>query len=261
MTDYGTELDAALEFARAGGRIAMRHFRRQVGAQRKADGTWVTEADWAVEAQIRLRIARAFPDHNVLGEEEGLTAAGGGPPVDGAPTWVVDPIDGTNNYMAGIPIWATLVALRVEGRSVVGVAHAPALTETYDAAHGAGARCNGDSISVDAAPALGDATVLFSGVDGWREAGMDRGFAALTQRARRTRGLGDFWGHVLVARGAAHAMVEPDLSVWDVAALQPIVAEAGGRLTGLDGNEWDGGACVTTNGPLQDEVLGLLRQG
>lgn len=255
---YLRELDAALEFARAGGRIALGHFRKQLRREQKADGTWVTEADWAVEAQIRLRIARAFPDHNVLGEEEGLTAAGGGPPVDGAPTWIVDPIDGTNNYMSGIPIWATLVALRVDGESVVGVAHAPALGETYDAATGAGARCNGETVAVDPLPDLGRATVLFSGVDGWEGDGLTE----LTRRAWRNRGLGDFWGHVLVARGAGHVMVEPDLSVWDVAALQPIVAEAGGKLTDLDGNPWsDGGPCITTNGPLHDEVLRLLRQG
>ena len=198
----------------------------------------------------------------MLGEEEGLTAAGGGPAVDGAPTWVVDPIDGTNNFMGGIPIWATLVALSVDGEPVLGVAHAPALGETYEAARGAGARCNGAAISVDPVPALDRATVLFSSAKGWREAGLEDGFAELTSRAWRSRGLGDFWGHVLVARGAAHVMVEPDLSVWDVAALQPIVAEAGGKLTDLDGDPWtERGACITTNGPLHDEVLQLLRQG
>jgi histidinol-phosphatase len=255
------ELSAALEFARAGGKVALGHYRRQLRSQRKADGTWVTEADWAVEAQIRLRIARAFPGHNVLGEEEGLTAAGGGPPVDGAPTWIVDPIDGTNNYMAGIPIWATLVALRVDGVSVVGVAHAPALGETYDAALGSGARCNGEPISVDAETDLASATVLFSGADGWREAGRERAFARLLQRARRSRGLGDFWGHALVARGAAHVMAEPDLAVRDVAALQPIVGEAGGRITDLDGRDWtDSGGCVTTNGALHEGVLALLNE-
>lgn len=261
MPGYLTELDAALAFARAGGAIALRHFRTQLQSRRKADGTWVTEADWAVEAQIRLRIARVFPGHNVLGEEEGLTAAGGGPPVEGAPTWVVDPIDGTNNYMAGIPIWATLIALRVGGRSVVGVAHAPALQETYDAATGAGARCNGEAISVDTTRSLDEATVLFASLAGWRAAGLAGGFDALARRAWRTRGFGDFWGHVLVARGAAHVMAEPELSIWDVAALEPIVAEAGGKLTGLGGGPWERGACITTNGPLHDEVLGLLRQG
>ncbi|HEV2754329.1 MAG TPA: inositol monophosphatase family protein [Actinomycetota bacterium] len=259
--DFTAELDAAREFALAGGKIALGHYRTQLSSKRKADGTWVTEADWAVEAQIRLRIARAFPGHNVLGEEEGLTAAGGGPPVPGAPTWVVDPIDATNNYMAGIPIWATLVALRIDGRSVVGVAHAPALGETYDAAAGAGARCNGDAISVDPRPPLDDAMVVFASATSWAGTPHARGFDELLRRSRRSRGFGDFWGHVLVARGAAHVMVERELSVWDVAALQPIVAEAGGRLTDLDGNEWgERGGCVTTNGTLHDDVLRLLRE-
>ena len=116
-----SEADAFLEFARElaeiGGRIAMGHYRPLPETKRKDDGTWVTEADWKAEAQIRLRIARTFPEHNILGEEEGLTAAGGGPPVNGAPTWVLDPIDGTNNYIAGIPIWATLVGLQVDGEA------------------------------------------------------------------------------------------------------------------------------------------------
>jgi histidinol-phosphatase len=259
MASYGRELDAALEFARAGGRIALRHFRTRLRSKEKPDGTWVTEADWAVEAQVRLRIARAFPDHNVFGEEEGLTAAGGGPPVDGAPTWIVDPIDGTNNYMTGIPIWATLVALRVDGETVVGVAHAPALHETYDAALGAGARCNGATISVRKTTDLGRATVLFSNADSWRAAGLDRPFLELLKRSGRSRGLGDFWGHVLVARGAADVMLEPELALWDVAALQPIVAEAGGTITDLQGHPWiDRGGCLTTNGLLHDEVVALL---
>lgn len=259
MTDYSAELAAAHELALAGGKVALGHYRTKLTSKQKPDGTWVTEADWAAEAQVRLRIARMFPGHNVLGEEEGLTAAGGGPPVDGAPTWIVDPIDGTNNFMAGIPIWATLVALRVGDETVAGVVHAPALGETYDGALGLGARCNDRPISVDAATGLGDATVLFASISAWRDAGLGPGFDALVGRARRTRGFGDFWGHMLVARGAAHAMVEPDLSIWDVAALQPIVTEAGGRMTDLAGRPWvDGGGCVTTNGALHDEVLGLL---
>ena len=260
MALYRDELAAAREFALAGGKIALRHFRTRLQTKLKADGTWVTEADWAVEAQLRLRIARAFPDHNVLGEEEGLTAAGGGPPLDGAPTWVVDPIDGTNNYMDGIPIWATLVALRIDGRSVVGVAHAPALTETYEAALGSGASCNGEPLRVNTVSSLAEATVLYGSADGWRVAGMERFFSCLIERSRRNRGLGDFWGHVLVARGAAHVMVEPELSVWDVAALQPIVEEAGGKLTTLTGEPWtESGGCLTTNGLLHAEVLKLLQ--
>src|SRR2546423_9661869 len=117
-------------------------------ATRKGDGSWVTEADIAAEQAIRARLAEARPGHNMLGEEDGLHAAGGGDPVAGAPTWVVDPIDGTHSYMVGIPLWATLVGLVVDRTVVVGVCHAPGLGETYEAAAGGGARMNGEPIGV-----------------------------------------------------------------------------------------------------------------
>jgi histidinol-phosphatase len=258
-TTFNDELRFARELAELGGRIALGHFRRDPEAKQKADGTWVTEADWAVEAQIRLRIARTFPEHNILGEEEGLTAAGGGSPTDGAPTWIVDPIDGTNNYMAGIPVWATLVGLEVDGENVVGVANAPALGEVYDGARGAGARLNGDAINVDPIDDVSRATVLYASYSSFLEAGLGDGFDALARASWRTRGFGDFWGHMLVARGAAHVMVEPELRTWDFAPLEAIVAEAGGRQTTLEGGTLgDGKSVLTTCGPIHDDVISLF---
>ena len=236
----------------------MGHFRKEPEVKKKPDGTWVSEADWAVEAQIRLRIARTFPDHNILGEEEGLTAAGGGKARSNAPTWIVDPIDATNNYIAGIPIWATLVALQVDGRNVVGAVAAPALDETYDGAEGAGARRNGEEIHVSKIATLEQATVATTGAREFSEHGLAGFYAKLTHRCWRSRGFGDFWGHMLVASGAADVMVEPILNVWDFAALEPIVTEAGGRITGLDGEPWlDQGPCLTTNAHVHDEILDL----
>ncbi|HEX2050178.1 MAG TPA: inositol monophosphatase family protein [Actinomycetota bacterium] len=258
MGDWSRELEFARDAAALGARVAHAHFRRAPETRRKADGTWVTEADWKAEAQIRLRIARAFPEHNVLGEEEGLTAAGGGPAVDGAPTWVVDPIDGTSNFVAGIPVWATLVGLRVGDDSVVGACHAPALGEVYDAATGLGARMNDEPVRVAPVDRLGDAMVLTSGPESFFDAGLTPFLNELLARCDRSRGFGDFWGHVLVARGAAHVMVEPSLSLWDVCALEPIVAEAGGRVTGLDGRPWSSGGALTTCGTLHDAVVALL---
>jgi histidinol-phosphatase len=258
MADYSTELAAAREFAVVGGRIALRHYQKDPRKELKADGTWVTEADWAVEAQIRLKIARTFPDHNIFGEEEGLTGAGGRSAKADAPTWIVDPIDGTNNYIAGIPIWATLVALRVGGSSVVGVCHAPALGESYSAATGLGAHLNGERIFVDPERRLDEATTMFGDAKAFELHGLSGFFENLVRGSGRMRGIGDFWGHMLVARGAAHVMVEPNLALWDVAALQPIVAEAGGRLSQLDGSSWvNGGGCITTNGALHDQVVAL----
>lgn len=260
MLDLSQELRFARELAGLGGRIALEHYRRNPKSERKDDGTWVTEADWKIEAQIRLRIARACPDHNVLGEEEGLTAAGGGPPVVGAPTWIVDPIDGTNNYMAGIPVWATLIALRVDDHSVVGVVHAPALGETYEGALGRGARFNGKTMTVDRLEVLERATVLHGGDHFFFDEDLEGFHEALVRRSWRSRGFGDFWGHMLVARGAAHVMVEPQAFLWDYAPLEPIVTEAGGRITHLDGSELRGpGSCLTTNGVLHDTIVELAR--
>ncbi len=256
---YEEELAFALEVARAGGAVAMRHFGTALSPEKKRDGTWVTEADRAVETELRQMIAERFPEHNILGEEEGLSSAAGVDAEPAAPTWILDPIDGTNNFMSGIPIWATLVALRDGDTSVVGVCHAPAIGETYDARVGGGARMNGEAIHVDADTKLTDAVTSFSSVQSFYELGFTDFLTRLVTHSWRSRGFGDFWGHMLVARGAVHAMIDPDLKVWDVAALQPIVEEAGGRLTTLDGEPWiDRGGCVTTNGTLHDEVLALF---
>lgn len=260
MTDLVTELELARYLAQMGAGIAMEHFGHSPETEKKADGTWVSEADRAAEAAIRLRIARDRPDHNVLGEEEGLTAAGGGSPVDGAPTWVIDPIDGTNNYIAGVPIWATLVGLIVDNLPVVGAVEAPAMNERYHGAKGLGAFYNDQPMKVSPVDEVKSATVCFASVGSFYEEGLGPFFETMVRRAWRSRGFGDFWGHMLVARGAVHAMVEPELNTWDVAALHPIVHEAGGRLTHLDGSEWSGsGSCLTTSSPqLHDELVGLF---
>lgn len=258
MADFIEELSFAREIAEEAAKIASRSFGRRVDRSQKDDGSWVTEADKAVEAALRARIEQRFPEHNVLGEEEGLRSARGGEPITGAPTWILDPIDGTNNYMSGIPIWATLVALRQEDTSVLGVVHAPALGETYGAALGSGARFNGRTINVDNEGSLGEATALFASVQSFKEDGLRNFFLRLTDATWRSRGLGDFWGHMLVARGAAQIMVETSLRIWDFAALEPIVAEAGGKMTTLSGKPCtDEGSCLSTNGKLHDEVLRL----
>lgn len=237
----------------------MNHFGKHAAPTQKADGTWVTEADLAVEAQLRLLIARSWPNHNVLGEEEGLSAAGGGAAIPGAPTWILDPIDGTHNYMNGIPIWATLIGLRVDERFTVGVCHAPALGETYDGGVGLGARMNGVGIAARSVGSLSEATVLYGSVEAF-EQGPNRDLLdTLVQSAWRTRGLGDFWGHMLVARGAADVMVEPELNVWDYAALVPIVTEAGARITQFDGSSLNDVCSCVTGGPgVHEEVVQLV---
>jgi len=204
---------------------------------------------------IRERLAERFPDDAVLGEEAGHTG-------DARRTWVVDPIDGTKNFAAGIQIWATLIALLVDERPVLGLAGAPGLGERYAASEGGGATLNGRSIHVSETASVEDALLLGAGESSLLGGPDQAWFVELTTRARRTRGFGDFWAHLLVARGAADVALEPELHVWDYAALVPIVEEAGGRVSTLEGTSVrDGGSMLTTNDRLHDEVLSVIRDG
>ncbi len=251
------ELDFALELAGVADEISMRYFSRSPEVFTKQDGTLVTQADRDIESVLRQRLAERFPGHAVLGEEGGFSGEG----VFGAarPLWVIDPIDGTNNFAWGIPIFATLIALQLDGETQVGVVSAPALGERYDAAVGLGARMNGSPLSVSTAATIGEARIGFASWKGWVDAGLDRQWASILTRCRRSRGFGDFWGHMLVARGAAEAMAEPDLQPWDVAALSVIVTEAGGRLTDFSGAPFRArGSCLTTNGLIHDELVAAL---
>ena len=219
----------------------------------KADRTVVTQADTSIEAMVRAQLAAAFPDDHVLGEEEG-----GGDRAIGR-VWIVDPIDATANYARGIPIWATLIALQVDGELVLGMVNAPAIGERYEAVRSGGARMNGRPIRVSAVDDIGDAQVFFGGLQDWLAAPRQDPPLDLIAHATRNRGFGDFWGHALVARGAGEAMLEPELNLWDYAAIQVIVEEAGGRVTQLDGSPpRHGGSILSTNGALHDEILARL---
>jgi len=234
--------------------IGMSIFRHDVvRVTLKADLTPVTQADTQIEAMVREQIAAAFPDDRVLGEEEGGDASGEGR------VWIVDPIDATANFARAIPIWATLIALQVDGEQVLGLVNAPALGERYEAVTGGGATCNGDAIRVSAGSALAESQLLFAGMGEWNEGPLGERVRATLSEANRTRGIGDFWGHMLVARGSAEAMIEPQLSLWDYAALVPIVREAGGRMTTIDGGPLrHGGDVLTSNGVVHDELVRRL---
>ena len=220
----------------------------------KPDLTPVTEADRAVEEALRAQLGRARPDHGVVGEEFGADVP------DARWRWIVDPIDGTKNYVRGIPVWATCIALQCGDEVVVGVVSAPALGRRWWAARGEGAFAGGgEPIRVSAVGDLGDAQLSYDSVPGFEAHGLGERFLGLARRCWRSRGLGDFWSHVLVAEGAVDVAVEPEVSLWDVAAIQVIVEEAGGRFTDLAGvARPDGGSAVSTNGMLHDEVLGAL---
>jgi histidinol-phosphatase len=249
---YEGEWAFAMDLADRAAGIAMAVFRGDVDVRIKADLTPVTQADTQVEAMVRERIAEAFPEDRVLGEEEGGDADGAGR------VWIVDPIDATANFARGIPIWATLIALQVDGEFVLGVVEASALGERYDAVRGGGARCNGEPIHVSGIDDMSSAQLFYAGLETWLYGQRWKGVLEALADAHRTRGFGDFWGHMLVARGSGEAMIEPQLSLWDYAALVPIVEEAGGRITALDGGPLrHGGSILSTNGVIHD---GLTRR-
>jgi histidinol-phosphatase len=218
----------------------------------KADRTVVTQADTSIEAMVREQVAAAFPDDHVLGEEEGGADRASGR------VWIVDPIDATANYARGIPIWATLIALQVDGELALGIVNAPAIGERYEAARGAGARMNGRRIGVSDVDRLDEGQLFLAGLEAWPD---DRrtSVVELASAVPRSRGFGDFWGHTLIARGAGEAMIEPELNIWDYAAFQIVVEEAGGRVTQLDGSPTRHlGSVVSSNGLVHDEVLARL---
>ncbi|MEX0833815.1 MAG: inositol monophosphatase family protein [Actinomycetota bacterium] len=249
---FEKELAFANEMADRAGEIAMSVFGGDFEVKAKADQTPVTEADLRIEAMVREALARAFPSDAILGEEEGKTGSADR-------VWVIDPIDGTKNFADGIQIWATLIGLAVEGVPVAGVVAAPALGERYEAAHGSGARLNGDSIRVSKTESMPEALVAYGGLEAWLGGPREDAFKGMVEDARRTRGLGDFWGHMLVARGAADAMIEPELRTWDTVAVQAIVEESGGRMTTFVGEQLsDRSSVLSTNGRLHDELMKRL---
>lgn len=232
--------------------VAMRWFRAAgLRVEDKADHSPVTEADRAIEAIARSVARERHPELGVLGEEEGVTGASG-------LRLIVDPIDGTRNFVRGIPVFATLLAIEVAGEVVVGLVSAPALHARWHAARGAGAFRDGRRLHVSTARSLQDA-LLFHGNLGPQESGPPAGFMRLVARVGRTRGFGDFYQHMLVAEGAGEIAIDPVMHPWDIAALQVIVEEAGGRATSLNGERSiHATSLVTSNGALHDAVLGAL---
>ena len=223
----------------------------------KPDLSPVTDADRAAERKIREQLGRARPRDAVHGEE--LADTGAGPR-----RWVLDPIDGTKNFIRGVPVWATLIGLLDGPEVVLGLVSAPALRRRWWAAIGSGA-WTGPSLSqatqlhVSAVDRLEDASFSYSSLTGWEKQGRLDGFLDLTRRVWRTRGYGDFWSHVLVAEGAVDIAAEPELELHDMAALVPIVTEAGGRFTSVRGAPGPfGGSALVTNGLLHEAALELL---
>jgi histidinol-phosphatase len=221
----------------------------------KPDLTPVTDADRAVETDLRDVLGRERPEDGVVGEEFGGTTTFSGR------QWVVDPIDGTKNFVRGVPVWASLIALLEDGVPTVGAVSAPALRRRWWAARGRGAFVAVDGgpprrLSVSSVAELASASLSFSSLSGWAQRGLRERFIELTDSVWRVRAFGDFLSYCLVAEGAVDIAAEPEVSVWDLAPLDILVREAGGMLTGLDGSPGpDRGSAVATNGLLHQRVL------
>jgi histidinol-phosphatase len=223
----------------------------------KPDSTPVTDADRAAEDLIRNQLKRTRPRDAVVGEEYGSSG-------HGARQWIIDPIDGTKNFVRGVPVWATLIALVDAKRPVLGLVSAPALGRRWWAATGTGA-WTGRSLSaarrleVSSVDQLTEASLSYASLHGWEEHGRADAFLDLTRKVWRTRAYGDFWSYMLVAEGAVDIACEPELALYDMAALVPIVVEAGGRFSSLDGVDGPlGGNAVATNGRLHSATLEAL---
>ena len=258
MGTWADDLTLAQELADVADTLTTARFEAaDLVVESKPDLTPVTDADRAVEDEVRRLIAARRPDDAVVGEERGASGSG-------SRRWIVDPIDGTKNFVRGTPSWATLLALEVDGAVVLGVVSAPALSRRWWAARGDGAWVHSPAgtrrCQVSQVASLDDAFLSYASLTGWEEHGRLPQFLDLTRRVWRTRAYGDFWSHMLVAEGAVDLSCEPEVSLWDLAALQPIVEEAGGRFSDLSGAARpDGGSVVCTNGRLHDEVLAALQ--
>ena len=243
--------------------IAMRHFRRDVVAERKPDRSFVTVADISIEQLLRDRIAATFKKHGVVGEEFGTHAGGA------SVRWYIDPIDATHNFIRGVPIFATLMAVERDGELQAAVISAPALGQRWGGWRGGGAWAMSTHFTSDARRMtvshirdLADAQILYSSPTDLERSGRAPGMPELRAGAWRERGFGDFWGYTLLAEGAAEAMVEVGLNPWDAAAPFLLVEEAGGRATDFNGERsFAGGTFLATNGVLHETIRSILGDG
>jgi histidinol-phosphatase len=254
--DLKSDLELALHLADLADEISLKRYQAlDLIIETKPDLSPVTDADKAVETAIRGEISKLRADDLVVGEEFGSPDS-----LAGKYYWVIDPIDGTKNYLRGVPTWATLIGLiDPTGEVVVGVVSAPALARRWWAAKGLGAKTQFNSgkvtdLKVSKVSKLSDASISYSDLIGW--GGRKDKFVALQEKVWRTRGHGDFWSHMLVAEGAVDVAVEPSLSLWDMAALDVIVREAGGKFTNLDGEAGPHGAsAISSNGLLHGDFI------
>lgn len=254
-SDFDRWRETALAIADEADRIALAGFRRDVAVDRKPDRTLVTEVDRSIELVVRDRLRAAFPGCGLVGEEYGTDAE------DAALTWYVDPIDATANFVRGIPVFATLLAVAIDGELQLGLVSAPAMRERWLAWRGGGAWRGDERIAVSRVATIEESQLVYGGRAEDLQSGVVPGLDLTLAEAWRERGFGDFWGHMLVAEGSAEAMIETGAHPWDWAAPLVIVEEAGGRFTTATGERRiDGDSAIVTNGAIHDELIARLRR-
>jgi histidinol-phosphatase len=253
-SEWRNRYELAVEAARTAGQVALRYFDGEFTVEWKSDDSPVTVADRETEQSLRRTLLASFPNDGFLGEEFGDTPGSSGF------RWIIDPIDGTRSFVRGIPLWATLVGLEYRGEQIAGIAEVPALGHAYRALRGDGAYRNDRRIRVSGVADLSQALVFYSSLSWFIKAERHEQFLELVRRTDRTRGYGDFYGFVLVAQGSGELMVEHGVHAWDVAAIKPLIEEAGGRFS-----DWSGTPSIhrpdvlISNGKLHDEALALLQ--
>lgn len=246
-------LEFAVEVAWRAGRASLAYYQTGIAAEAKADSSPVTAADKMAEQIARALIETKCPHDAIVGEEFGVTREGA------ARRWIIDPIDGTRTFVRGVPFFGSLLALEEDGTPVIGVMHFPVLDETIYAARGEGCWWNGRRALVSDEVSLDKALICATDVEMIEKHGFKAGWDRVRSRARLVRTWGDCYGHALVATGRAEAMFDPVMSVWDAAALQPIIEEAGGVFTDWYGNATHtGGSAVSTNAALARDIQNFL---
>jgi histidinol phosphatase-like enzyme (inositol monophosphatase family) len=243
----------AAELAWQAGKLTLRYFQTDFTTEYKEDRSPVTIADREAERLMRELIEARYPDHSILGEEEGETRPGA------TFRWIIDPIDGTKTFVRGVPMYAVLVGLEREGETVAGAINIPALGELLHAARGEGCSWNGRRARVSNVASLGDALLLATDAESMARHGRAAAYRRMVAATRLQRSWGDAYGYVLLATGRAEVMLDPIVSVWDCAALLPVVTEAGGSFTDWSGAQTiHAGEAIATNRLVYDQLLALV---
>lgn len=252
--DWRSRYEVAVEAAQEAGQVALKYFTGEVKVEWKADQSPVTVADREAESLLWKKFLTRFPKDGFLGEESGITQGSSGY------RWIVDPIDGTKNFIRGVPIWGTLIGLEYREELIAGVINIPTLNQTWRALKGDGAFRDNTRVHVSKRSRLEESMMFYSSMSWFMKAGNEQNFIQLVRSTWQQRGYGDFYGHLLVVQGSGEMMVEYGVHSWDVAAIKPIIEEAGGRFS-----NWSGEPTIHTpdvlisNGLVHDEVLALLR--